>query len=61
MSLTQRVNSGANVETAQEILDNLNANSTAGAVNAAIDLGGRKQHGESGHFGSHSSLSQGST
>ena len=43
MSLNQRINSGANVETAQEILDNLNANPTAGATNAAIDMGGRTE------------------
>ena len=42
MSLTQRINSGADVETAQQILDNLNANPTAGSANAAIDLAGRQ-------------------
>ena len=41
MALSQRIASGANVETAQDILDNLNANPTAGTANAAIDLGGR--------------------
>ena len=35
MSLDQRIAGGANVETAQEILDNLDANPTAGTANAA--------------------------
>ena len=41
MALSQRIASGANVETAQDILDNLEANPTAGTANAAIDLAGR--------------------
>ena len=43
MSLNQRIDGGADVETAQQILDNLDANPTAGAANAAIDLSMRAE------------------
>jgi hypothetical protein len=43
MSLNQRLDGGANVETAQQILDNLNANPTAGATNAAIEFATRTE------------------
>ena len=43
MSLNQRIDGGTDVETAQQILDNLDANATAGAINAGIDLGTRAE------------------
>ena len=43
MSLTQRKDGGADIETAQQILDNLNADATAGTTNAAIDLSVRAE------------------
>ena len=43
MSLNQRKDGGADVETAQQILDNLNANPTRGTTNAAIDLSARAE------------------
>lgn len=41
MSLNQRLDGGADIETAQQILDNLDANPTAGATNAAIEFAAR--------------------
>eukprot|EP00966_Prymnesium_polylepis_P284270 6566929-Prymnesium_polylepis.1 len=38
MSLNQRKDGGADIETAQQIFDNLNANPTVGTENAAIDV-----------------------
>jgi len=43
MSLNQRKDGGANVETAQQIIDNLDANPTAGTANAGIELGTRAE------------------
>ena len=52
MSLNQRKDGGANVETAQQILDNLDANPTAGTTNAGIELGARaEQRAERGNLG----------
>ena len=43
MSLNQRLDGGADVETAQQILDNLDANRTVGTTNAAIDFAERAE------------------
>jgi hypothetical protein len=43
MSLNQRKDGGADVETAQQILDNLDANPTAGTTNAGLDLSARTE------------------
>ena len=43
MSLNQRKDGGADIETAQQIFDNLNANPTLGTKNAAIDTSARAE------------------
>ena len=43
MALNQRKDGGADIETAQQMLDNLDANPTAGTVNAGMELGSTRR------------------